>query len=270
MNRPELSKDGKEVLPRKRSGIPLAHNGDVQFPRPPPWAFPTWNHPMQHPNTEQLLRSASQAIDLALAQSLDSKLKVVDVTLSVKQNSDTAPDSDNIRTSENDNSNAVPTSTGRKNDSVYSNGFVSDNHRAAGRTVESPRPNGHNLEEANRRDGTDAGGHPVKDDWQGGANEGVDRSAGDSRSPRAGDAQSPRAGDSQSPRAGDCQSPRAAAKGFGMEWISVVLTSVAGLNMDDIEQDPHPARSKIHRRVPSTIAMAEVTVSLSGVLTLLS
>ncbi|CAM6090465.1 unnamed protein product [Calypogeia fissa] len=212
--RPEVIKDGNEVIPRKPRGIPLA-NGDVQFPRPPPWAFPTWNHPMQHPNTEQLLRTASQAIDLALAQSLDSKLKIVDVTLSVKHRTDGTPDSDNIRTLDN-YSNGVRTSIGKRDDIVSrfgdSNGIHS-NHRAV-ETRLGERCN----------------------DREGGGNESADYSDGDSGSPSG-------------------------TRSFGMEWISVVLTSVAGLNMDDIEQDPHPTRWKIHRRVPSTIAMAEVTAA---------
>lgn len=44
------------------------------------------------------------------------------------------------------------------------------------------------------------------------------------------------------------------------EWVSVVLSVVPGVNMEDIEEE-QPTRSKDHRRVPSTIAMAEVKVS---------
>ena len=45
------------------------------------------------------------------------------------------------------------------------------------------------------------------------------------------------------------------------EWISVTLTTVPGVNMDDLE-DQEPTKRKEHCRVPSTIAMAEVNVGL--------
>uniref|UniRef100_A0A7N0VA14 1-phosphatidylinositol 4-kinase n=1 Tax=Kalanchoe fedtschenkoi TaxID=63787 RepID=A0A7N0VA14_KALFE len=42
-----------------------------------------------------------------------------------------------------------------------------------------------------------------------------------------------------------------------LEWVRVVLTADPGVCMDDVE-DQEPPRRKEHRRVPSTIAMAEV------------
>ncbi|KAK9096351.1 hypothetical protein Sjap_021848 [Stephania japonica] len=42
-----------------------------------------------------------------------------------------------------------------------------------------------------------------------------------------------------------------------MEWVRVVLTADPGINMDDVANQ-EPPRRKDHRRVPSTIAIAEV------------
>uniref|UniRef100_A0A7N0UXX4 1-phosphatidylinositol 4-kinase n=1 Tax=Kalanchoe fedtschenkoi TaxID=63787 RepID=A0A7N0UXX4_KALFE len=42
-----------------------------------------------------------------------------------------------------------------------------------------------------------------------------------------------------------------------LEWVRVVLTADPGVSMDDVE-DQDPPRRKEHRRVPSTIAIAEV------------
>ncbi|RZS25305.1 hypothetical protein BHM03_00058484 [Ensete ventricosum] len=47
-----------------------------------------------------------------------------------------------------------------------------------------------------------------------------------------------------------------------LEWISVNLSAVPGINMEDVE-DQEPSRPKDHRRVPSTIAIEEVKVGLS-------
>lgn len=46
-----------------------------------------------------------------------------------------------------------------------------------------------------------------------------------------------------------------------MEWVRVVLKADPGVYMEDIE-DQAPRRRKEHRRVPSTVAMEEVKVSL--------
>ncbi|XP_064935678.1 phosphatidylinositol 4-kinase beta 1-like isoform X1 [Musa acuminata AAA Group] len=42
-----------------------------------------------------------------------------------------------------------------------------------------------------------------------------------------------------------------------LEWITVNLSAVPGINMEDVE-DQEPSRPKDHRRVPSTIAIEEV------------
>lgn len=49
-----------------------------------------------------------------------------------------------------------------------------------------------------------------------------------------------------------------------LEWVRVVLAADPGVRMDDIE-DQGPPRRREHRRVPSTVAIAEVQVSLSMV-----
>lgn len=46
-----------------------------------------------------------------------------------------------------------------------------------------------------------------------------------------------------------------------VEWVSVILTAVPGVNMEDVEVH-EPARRKDHRRVPSTIAIEEAKVGL--------
>jgi len=46
-----------------------------------------------------------------------------------------------------------------------------------------------------------------------------------------------------------------------MEWVQVVLKADPGVKMEDIE-DQTPRRRKEHRRVPSTVAIEEVKVSL--------
>lgn len=58
-----------------------------------------------------------------------------------------------------------------------------------------------------------------------------------------------------------CQSDTGGTQGCDLEWVRVVLTADPGLRMDDIE-DPTPPRRKEHRRVPSTVAIEEVKVSL--------
>ncbi|BBN15657.1 phosphatidylinositol 4-kinase B [Marchantia polymorpha subsp. ruderalis] len=230
--RPEANREGKEIIPRRRGGIPLA-NSDVQFPRPPPWAFPTWNHPMQHPNTEQLLRTASKAIDQALAQLLDSKLKVVDVTLSVKKRVGPRSDSVNLRISDNEDA-LVSTSTGSRGEdelrSEAGTGNSTDGEQVALERSREETSIGGSVEDNKREDCADQSG---------------DRGAEGSL-----------ASVSESGDAAGLRSEGSSEE----EWVTVVLTSVAGLNMEDVEED-HPVRKKEHRRVPSTIAMAEVTAA---------
>jgi phosphatidylinositol 4-kinase B len=48
-----------------------------------------------------------------------------------------------------------------------------------------------------------------------------------------------------------------------LEWVRVVLTADPGVRLEDIE-DKAPPRKKEHRRVPSTVAIEEVKVSLSA------
>lgn len=57
----------------------------------------------------------------------------------------------------------------------------------------------------------------------------------------------------------ECHQPREDGDAVPLEeeWVSVLLTAVPGVNMEDIE-DEDPVRRKDHRRVPSTIAMAQV------------
>jgi hypothetical protein len=75
-------KDSGTGVKLARRGIPLA-SGDAQLQSPPPWAYPL-QPDVQQPNTQQLLRTASKAIDLAMAHLWETKLKVVDVSFSVQ------------------------------------------------------------------------------------------------------------------------------------------------------------------------------------------
>jgi phosphatidylinositol 4-kinase B len=68
-----------------KGGIPLA-NGDVQLPKPPPWAYPLWSqHETQNYETDRMLKSTSHVIDQAMAQLWEAKVKFVNVSFSIKK-----------------------------------------------------------------------------------------------------------------------------------------------------------------------------------------
>lgn len=61
-------------------------NGDVQLPKPPPWAYPLWSrHETQNYETDRMLKSTSQVIDQAMAQLWEAKVKFVNVSFSVEK-----------------------------------------------------------------------------------------------------------------------------------------------------------------------------------------
>lgn len=78
------TKDANNSQKLSRGGIPLA-NGDAFLPKPPPWAYPLTGQDMQHGGYERMSRSASQAIDQAMAQLWEAKAKFVRVSLSVEK-----------------------------------------------------------------------------------------------------------------------------------------------------------------------------------------
>lgn len=81
---PSQTKVNSDAQKLSRGIIPLA-NGDVQSPKPPPWAYPLWSqHPAHHFDTDKMLRNTSQAIDQVMAQLWDAKVKFVHVCLSVE------------------------------------------------------------------------------------------------------------------------------------------------------------------------------------------
>ncbi|GLJ36817.1 hypothetical protein SUGI_0742710 [Cryptomeria japonica] len=175
-----LTSENKDSSSHKlsRGGIPLA-NGDVHLQRPPPWAFPLWNQQDVHRNsTDQMLRSASQAIDQAMTNLWETKVKFVHVSLSVNQQSHDVQ------------------------------GYLENNK--PGSTLENPT-----ITDLNK----DSESNMTKDGYKLGDTGIVDQGV--------------------------------------EEWITVTLTAVPGLNMEDVE-DQEIAGRKDHRRVPSTIAMAEV------------
>lgn len=66
-----------------KGGIPVA-NGDAFLPKPPPWAYPLAGQD-RYGGYDRMSRSASDAIDQAMAQLWDAKAKVVHITLSVEK-----------------------------------------------------------------------------------------------------------------------------------------------------------------------------------------
>ncbi|CAN6466485.1 unnamed protein product [Victoria cruziana] len=90
---PSHNKGQTDAQTLSRGGIPLA-NGDVQLQKPPPWAYPLWNsQDVHHTSTDQMLRSASLAIDQAMTHLWEAKVKFVHVSLSVgKQNCEYSSD----------------------------------------------------------------------------------------------------------------------------------------------------------------------------------
>lgn len=73
-----------------KGGIPLA-NGDALLPKPPPWAYPLWTgQDMYHSGYDRMSRSTSEAIDQAMAQLWEAKVKFVRVNFSVEKQPDHA------------------------------------------------------------------------------------------------------------------------------------------------------------------------------------
>jgi phosphatidylinositol 4-kinase len=203
-----------------KGGIPLA-NGDAQLQRPPPWAYPL-QPDVQQPNTQQLLRSASKAIDVAMAHLWESKLKVVDVSFSVQPRK--------------------PQLAGRQMESPNPSERVDDLttcncSRLEGEPVECRSPSTCTLGGSGlQKDGLSMSREP--------------RGADEPRSQEKAKVKNPW-GRSKKKDSGDKEE----------EWVTVVLSVVPGVNMEDIEEE-QPARKKDHRRVPSTIAMAEVKAAV--------
>lgn len=200
------TKDTKDGGPQKLSqgGIPLA-NGDVQLQRPPPWAYPVWNQSkMQHNNTDSMLRAASQAIDRAMTQLWETKVKFVHVGLSV---------SDSPTVSIDCNCRSVGTAVA---DSECSCNSREDVYSHCNSSAESTEGGCRGLQK----------GQATLDNSHAGV---------------------------EGATVGVLQQPHCDP------WVRVHLTAVPGVNMEDIEAE-EPGRRKDHRRVPSTIAMAQVKV----------
>lgn len=82
---PSHSKGSSDGHKLSKGGIPLA-NGDVQLPKPPPWAYPLWSrHETQNYETDRMLKSTSQVIDQAMAQLWETKVKFVNVSFSIEK-----------------------------------------------------------------------------------------------------------------------------------------------------------------------------------------
>ncbi|KAL3654715.1 Phosphatidylinositol 4-kinase beta 1 [Castilleja foliolosa] len=85
---PSNSTDAFKSQKLSRGGIPLA-NGDALLPKPPPWAYPLWTgQDMYNSSYDGMSRSTSDAIDQAMAQLWDAKVKFVHVNFSVEKRSE--------------------------------------------------------------------------------------------------------------------------------------------------------------------------------------
>lgn len=82
---PSNTKDSFNTQKLSKGGIPLA-NGDALLPKPPPWAYPLWTgHDMYSGGNDRMSRSTSQAIDQAMAQLWEAKMKFVRASFSVEK-----------------------------------------------------------------------------------------------------------------------------------------------------------------------------------------
>ncbi|KAI3451528.1 hypothetical protein Pfo_008193 [Paulownia fortunei] len=84
---PSNLKDASNSQKLSKGGIPLA-NGDALLPKPPPWAYPLWTGQDMYHSDDRMSRSASEAIDQAMARLWEAKVKFVHVTFSVEKQSD--------------------------------------------------------------------------------------------------------------------------------------------------------------------------------------
>ncbi|XP_073012923.1 phosphatidylinositol 4-kinase beta 1-like [Typha latifolia] len=123
---PSHSKVPFDAQKLSRGGIPLA-NGDAQLPKPPPWAYPLWgHHDANNYDTNRMLTSTSQAIDQAMGQLWEAKVKFVHVSFSIEQfighsrDSGEAGSGDKIQQAA-DNEQDPASESGTKSTNVYRN-----------------------------------------------------------------------------------------------------------------------------------------------------
>lgn len=77
---PSATKDVSSGQKLSKGGIPLA-NGDALLPKPPPWVYPLWSpQDVSRSGSDRMSISTSQAIDQAMAQKWDAKVKFVNVS----------------------------------------------------------------------------------------------------------------------------------------------------------------------------------------------
>lgn len=178
---PSNTKATSNAQKLSKGGIPLA-NGDAQLPKPPPWAYPLWSQFDVHGDeTDRMLRSTSQAIDKAMAQLWEAKVKFVNVSLSVQK---------------------VPSET-NTTESTFHTPLQSPSV-----VTEAPKLYAENGIYIENEIYTENGMKGRDDDNY-------------------------------------------------VDWVSVCLSAVPGVKMEDVD-DQEPPRRKEHRRVPSTIAIEEV------------
>ncbi|KAF9678995.1 hypothetical protein SADUNF_Sadunf07G0094100 [Salix dunnii] len=82
---PSNSKETSGTQKLSRGGIPLA-NGDAFLQKPPPWAYPLWTAQEVYRNSsDRMSQSTAEAIDQAMSHSSVTKMKFVNVSLSVEK-----------------------------------------------------------------------------------------------------------------------------------------------------------------------------------------
>ncbi|KAJ6682785.1 PHOSPHATIDYLINOSITOL KINASE [Salix koriyanagi] len=82
---PSNNKDTSGAQNLSSGGIPLA-NGDAFLPKPPPWAYPLWTAQEVYRNSsDRMSQSTAEAIDQAMSHASETKMKFVNVSLSVEK-----------------------------------------------------------------------------------------------------------------------------------------------------------------------------------------
>jgi hypothetical protein len=258
-------KDSGTGVKLARRGIPLA-SGDAQLQSPPPWAYPL-QPDVQQPNTQQLLRTASKAIDLAMAHLWETKLKVVDVSFSVQpRKQETLGEERAAFKGKGQTRNELPQVLQRGNCDAPDTETTCE---CVG-TVSGNNMHAHDETPVGERVGPDdnstlyrigASQISAKDSAMKVRPRGIDE-VEDIRTGQFNACCRITSGGDAFERSIDGGSLQVQGhdKVDGEEWVRVILSVVPGVNMEDVEEE-QPARRKEHRRVPSTIAMDEVKVS---------
>ncbi|KAL5075207.1 hypothetical protein RYX36_014191, partial [Vicia faba] len=84
---PSIFREASRSQKHSKGGIPLA-NGDALLQKPPTWAYPLWTAQEVYRNSnDRMSRSTAQAIDQAMTDVSEAKIRFVSVNLSVQRQS---------------------------------------------------------------------------------------------------------------------------------------------------------------------------------------